>query len=97
MTGHPHGELPSVASILVSQQDSSRNMDSGDEHHDSPEPPQASEPERPPGGTRRSGTKTPRKVQWVFDEQERPSDPSTSSRALDEYGFDVRLIFPQFH
>ncbi|KAI0367111.1 DUF1212-domain-containing protein [Pilatotrama ljubarskyi] len=39
---------------------------------------------RPPGGTRRSGHKTPRKVQWVFDEP----DGSPSTRALDEHALD---------
>ncbi|KAH9847729.1 DUF1212-domain-containing protein [Lenzites betulinus] len=40
---------------------------------------------RPPGGTRRSGHKTPRKVQWVFDE---PNDGSPSMHALDEHALD---------
>ncbi|KAI8977722.1 DUF1212-domain-containing protein [Trametes punicea] len=40
--------------------------------------------DRPPGGTRRSGHKTPRKVQWVIDEP--PGSPST--RALDEHALD---------
>ncbi|RDX46358.1 DUF1212-domain-containing protein [Lentinus brumalis] len=39
---------------------------------------------RPPGGTRRSGQKTPRRVQWQFDE---PSQ-ALSPRALDEHGLD---------
>ncbi|KAH9895599.1 DUF1212-domain-containing protein [Cubamyces lactineus] len=39
---------------------------------------------RPPGGTRRSGHKTPRKVQWVFDEP----NGSPSTRALDEHALD---------
>ncbi|KAI0750391.1 hypothetical protein C8Q74DRAFT_1211863 [Fomes fomentarius] len=39
---------------------------------------------RPPGGTRRTGTKTPRRVQWMFDEPQETS----STRALDEHGLD---------
>ena len=41
---------------------------------------------RPPGGTRRSGHKTPRKVQW----QDYDEPPESSPRALDEHGLDVR-------
>ncbi|KAI0643470.1 DUF1212-domain-containing protein [Trametes meyenii] len=58
---------------------------------DSPPNPNVSTPDqpapvdnRPPGGTRRSGHKTPRKVQWVFDEP----DDSPSTRALDEHALD---------
>ena len=52
---------------------------------------------RPPGGTARTpGTKTPRKVQWAFDEREKPPgpspDPSLSRHALDELGLDVSFI-----
>ncbi|PIL34619.1 hypothetical protein GSI_03398 [Ganoderma sinense ZZ0214-1] len=48
-------------------------------------PDQAAQPDtRPPGGTRRSGTKTPRRVQWMSDER----NPSPSPRALDEHGLD---------
>ncbi|OBZ72873.1 hypothetical protein A0H81_06706 [Grifola frondosa] len=47
--------------------------------------PPAQTTDRPPGGTRRSGTKTPRKVQWVFDDD---AEASTSSRGLDEHGLD---------
>ncbi|KAI9060774.1 DUF1212-domain-containing protein [Trametes sanguinea] len=49
-------------------------------------PPEQAPPSdnRPPGGTRRSGHKTPRKVQWVFDEAE----GSPSTRALDEHALD---------
>ncbi|TBU25246.1 hypothetical protein BD311DRAFT_780441 [Dichomitus squalens] len=39
---------------------------------------------RPPGGTRRSGNKTPRRVQWIFEE----GQATTSPRALDEHGLD---------
>ncbi|KAI0753996.1 hypothetical protein C8Q80DRAFT_1216283 [Daedaleopsis nitida] len=38
---------------------------------------------RPPGGTRRSGAKTPRRVQWLAE-----NDRTPSSRALDEQGLD---------
>lgn len=55
---------------------------------------------RPAGGTARtSGTKTPRKVQWAFDE-EHPVPSASSTHALDEHGLDVRLIsylFLQFY
>ncbi|GBE85956.1 Pheromone-regulated membrane protein [Sparassis crispa] len=43
-----------------------------------------SQDDRPPGGTRRSGAKTARKVQWVENDRE----PITSIRALDEHGLD---------
>lgn len=39
---------------------------------------------RPPGGTRRSGAKTPRKVQWQDDDS-----AEGQRRALDEHGLDV--------
>ncbi|EIW52517.1 DUF1212-domain-containing protein [Trametes versicolor FP-101664 SS1] len=52
--------------------------------HMNPSDPTAPADNRPPGGTRRSGHKTPRKVQWVFDE----TDGSPSSRALDEHALD---------
>lgn len=42
--------------------------------------------DRPPGGTRRSGNKTPRKVQWQ-DYDDESSEPS--KRALDEHGLDL--------
>ena len=42
--------------------------------------------DRPPGGTRRSGTKTPRKVQW----QDSDEPLEATKRALDEHGLDVR-------
>ncbi|KAI0708738.1 hypothetical protein C8T65DRAFT_779756 [Cerioporus squamosus] len=48
------------------------------------EPPPADT--RPPGGTRRSGQKTPRRVQWMFDEPAQATSPSP--RALDEHGLD---------
>ncbi|KAI0942559.1 hypothetical protein AcW1_003155 [Taiwanofungus camphoratus] len=49
--------------------------------------------DRPPGGTRRSGAKTPRKVQWMVDErgadpQEKGDERVASPRALDEHGLD---------
>jgi hypothetical protein len=44
---------------------------------------------RPPGGTRRSGIKTPRKVQWQDDDEQ----PEASRRALDERGVDVRDFY----
>jgi hypothetical protein len=44
--------------------------------------------DRPPGGTRRPGNKTPRKVQWVGQEE----SPERHTRALDEHGLDVRLL-----
>ena len=47
---------------------------------------------RPPGGTRRSGVKTPRRVQWMADERE----GSPSTRALDEHGLDVRPLIAFF-
>ncbi|THG96495.1 hypothetical protein EW026_g5356 [Hermanssonia centrifuga] len=40
------------------------------------------DPHRPPGGTRRSGNKTPRKVQWVDNDE----GAESSTRALDEHG-----------
>lgn len=46
------------------------------------------EPDRPPGGTRRSGHKTPRRVQWLDGNED---NASPSSRALDERGIDVRV------
>lgn len=67
-----------------------RTMDTDDERRASP-----NSPDRPPGGTRRHGAKTPRKVRRVFDGQEglpQPVEPTSSSRALDEYGFDVRFL-----
>ncbi|KAM5545760.1 hypothetical protein V8D89_000798 [Ganoderma adspersum] len=55
---------------------------------------QAAQPDtRPPGGTRRSGNKTPRRVQWMFDER----NPSPSPRALDEHGLDPAAFESLMH
>lgn len=43
--------------------------------------------DRPPGGTRRSGVKTPRKVQWMDHGDERGN-----TQALDESGVNVRSL-----
>ena len=50
------------------------------------------EPDRPPGGTRRTGgVKTPRKVQWFDGDVGGAGSPSeASTRALDERGLNVR-------
>lgn len=48
------------------------------------------EADRPPGGTRRSGMKTPRKVQWLDHDEDNSPD---AARALDEHGVDVRAFF----
>ncbi|KAI0086031.1 hypothetical protein BDY19DRAFT_375413 [Irpex rosettiformis] len=44
---------------------------------------------RPPGGTRRPGNKTPRKVQWVGGEEE---SPERHTRALDEHGLNLEPL-----
>ncbi|KAJ2965990.1 hypothetical protein NUW54_g13938 [Trametes sanguinea] len=84
MPPRPH-HVPSIASILLSPTPSTSN-DSNMDTPPSVNPPEHAPPSdnRPPGGTRRSGHKTPRKVQWVFDEAE----GSPSTRALDEHALD---------
>ncbi|OCH92004.1 DUF1212-domain-containing protein [Obba rivulosa] len=63
-------------------------MDSGSPHLLPEPPPPAMQPDRPPGGTRRSGHKTPRKVQWQVEE---PSQPSGLAQ-LDERGLDQQAF-----
>ena len=88
----PH-HVPSIASILCSTDTtpSSTSESAMDSPSNATGSDQAAQPDtRPPGGTRRSGNKTPRRVQWMSDE--RPNLPSP--RALDEHGLDVRLYCP---
>ena len=89
----PH-HVPSIASILCSP--NLTPPSSNETAMDTPpnvnatggSDPSSTQPDtRPPGGTRRSGNKTPRRVQWMFDEGQATSSP----RALDEHGLDVRL------
>ena len=65
----------------------SSSMNSGASSSEPPAPADT----RPPGGTRRSGQKTPRRVQWMFDEPSQAISPSP--RALDEHALDVRGSF----
>lgn len=94
----PPNYVPSIASILLSPEPTPPTPSTiptpstvtvHDQAMDSPTNVNASDAtspdNRPPGGTRRTGAKTPRRVQWMFDEPQETS----STRALDEHGLDV--------